>query len=209
MYKNSEIIELLKISYPDAQTELNFSNPYELLVAVILSAQCTDKRVNQVTPALFESYPDVYAMQNAEQADVERLIHSCGFFRNKAKNIISACKKIVSDFGGVVPNTVETLVSLPGVGRKTANVVFSVAFGGDAIAVDTHVFRVARRLGLSKANTPEKVEADLNQAIPKELWGHAHHLFIFHGRRTCHSRKPNCMECKLQDFCNYYRGKNE
>ena len=207
--KGQKIFNLLSESYPYAETELNFSNPYELLVAVILSAQCTDKRVNQVTPDLFKAYPDAYAMQNAYQPDVERLIHSCGFFRNKAKNIISACKKIVEEFGGEVPNTVERLESLPGVGRKTANVVYSVAFGGDAIAVDTHVFRVARRLGLSTGTTPKKVEKDLNLAIPKDLWGYAHHLFIFHGRRTCHSRKPNCKECKLQDFCTYFRGRDE
>ncbi len=209
MDKNQTILNLLSSTYPDARPELNYTNPYELLVAVILSAQCTDKRVNQVTPDLFKAYPDVYAMESAEQLDVERLIHSCGFYQNKAKSLIGSAKKIVSDYGGQVPMTVDELMTLPGVGRKTANVVYSVAFGGDAIAVDTHVFRVSRRLGLSKGNTPEKVERDLNKALPKESWGYAHHLLIFHGRRTCHSRKPNCAECKLKELCSYYRGNNE
>ncbi|MBQ2714467.1 MAG: endonuclease III [Clostridia bacterium] len=209
MEKNKEIIRLLNMAYPDAETELDFHNPYELLVAVILSAQCTDKRVNQVTPALFSRYPDAYALAQAEQSEVERLIHSCGFFRNKATNIIGASQKIISDFGGEVPSTVQDLMTLPGVGKKTANVVYSVAFGGDAIAVDTHVYRVSRRLGLSKGNTPLKVEEDLNRAIPKELWGHAHHLLIFHGRRTCHSRKPDCENCNLKEYCVYYGENNE
>jgi len=209
MEKNQTILSLLQSAYPDAQTELNFTNPYELLVAVVLSAQCTDKRVNQVTPALFRAYPDVYALAHADQEHVEKLIHSCGFFRNKAANIISASRKIVEDFGGEVPDTVEKLMTLPGVGKKTANVVYAVAYGGDAIAVDTHVYRVSRRLGLSKANTPLKVEADLNRVIPKEMWGHAHHLLIFHGRRTCHSRKPDCENCALRELCVYYGEKNE
>ena len=207
MSRNQEILDILQLSYPDAKPELNYTNAYELLVAVILSAQCTDKRVNQVTPALFERYPDVYSMAQAEQSDVEDIIRSCGFFRNKSANIISASKKIVSDHDGRVPSTVEELMSLPGVGKKTANVMYSVAFGGDAIAVDTHVFRVSRRLGLSNGKNPLQVEEDLNKVIPKSLWGHAHHLLIFHGRRVCHSRSPECEKCRLQDLCVFYKEK--
>lgn len=204
MKKNQAILSLLQTAHPDARPELEFRNTYELLVAVILSAQCTDKRVNQVTPALFAEYPDAENMARADQGRVEELIRSCGFFRNKATNIIGASKKIVEEYGGVVPDTVEELMKLPGVGKKTANVVYAVAYGGDAIAVDTHVFRVSRRLGLSKGNTPLKVESDLNRVIPKDMWGHAHHLLIFHGRRVCHSRKPDCEKCILRDYCDYY-----
>lgn len=206
MFKEGKrVYDLLVRAYPYAETELNFSNPFELLVAVILSAQCTDKRVNLVTPDLFKAYPTVYDMALASQDDVERLIHSCGFYHNKAKNIISASQKIVSDFGGEVPSTQEVLQTLPGVGRKTANVVYAVAFGGDAIAVDTHVYRVSRRIGLSKGNTPEKVEKDLQKVFEKSDWAKAHHLLIFHGRRCCHSRKPNCIECNLKEICRSYK----
>lgn len=200
-----KIFNLLKESYPDAETELNFTNPFELLVAVILSAQCTDKRVNMVTPNLFARFPTVYDMAVADSKEVELLIHSCGFYHNKAKNIIGASQKIVSDFGGEVPNDQRVLETLPGVGRKTANVVYAVAFGGDAIAVDTHVFRVSRRIGLSKGNTPKKVEEDLQKVFHKKDWAKAHHLLIFHGRRCCHSRKPNCSECKLKEVCRRYK----
>lgn len=203
--KGQKIFNLLSESYPYAETELNFSNPYELLVAVILSAQCTDKRVNMVTPDLFKAYPTVYDMALADAPSVEKLIHSCGFYHNKAKNIISASKKIVSDFNGEVPTEQDILQTLPGVGRKTANVVYAVAFGGDAIAVDTHVFRVSRRIGLSKGSTPKAVELDLQKAFAKSDWAKAHHLLIFHGRRCCHARKPDCENCKLKDICRSYK----
>ena len=205
MSKVDEILKLLKDTHPDAKPELHYTNAYELLVAVILSAQCTDKRVNQVTPALFKAYPTVEDMSVACIADVEELIRSCGFYHNKARAIVSAAQKIVSDFNGQVPSTHEELMKLDGVGRKTANVVYSVAFGGDAIAVDTHVFRVSRRLGLSAAKTPEKVEQDLCRVLPRSEWSLAHHLLIFHGRRICKAQKPSCDICKLKEFC-VYRG---
>lgn len=208
MQKGKEVFNLLKSAYPDAQTELNFENNFELLVAVILSAQCTDKRVNMVTPALFEKYPTPHLMAEAEQSEIEQLIHSCGFYHNKAKSIIGASRKIVSDFGGQVPSTLEELKTLPGVGRKTANVVYAVGFGGDAIAVDTHVYRVSRRIGLSRGNTPQKVEEDLQKIFDKKDWSHAHHLLIFHGRRCCEARKPNCNSCNLKSICRSY-GKYE
>lgn len=205
MNRVDEILSLLKQMHPDAKPELDYTNPYELLVAVILSAQCTDRRVNQVTPDLFARYPDVCSMSKAYIGDVEEIIKSCGFYHNKAKAIVNACKRIVSDFKGVVPDTREALMTLDGVGRKTANVVYSVAFGGDAIAVDTHVFRVSRRLGLANGNTPEKVEDELCKVLPKKEWSHAHHLLIFHGRRVCKSQRPLCDCCKLKEFC-VYRG---
>lgn len=205
MEKVDKILTLLKQTHPDAKPELNYTDAYELLVAVILSAQCTDKRVNQVTPNLFKIYPTVEAMSNADILEVEEIIKSCGFYHNKARSIVSACKKIVTDFGGQVPQTRELLMSLPGVGRKTANVVYSVAFGGDAIAVDTHVYRVSRRLGLATGETPEKVEEDLCKVLPQKEWSLAHHLLIFHGRRVCKAQRPLCDECKLREFC-VYRG---
>ena len=205
MEKVDKILTLLKQTHPDAKPELNYTDAYELLVAVILSAQCTDKRVNQVTPNLFKIYPTVEAMSNADILEVEEIIKSCGFYHNKARSIVSACKKIVTDFGGQVPQTRELLMSLPGVGRKTANVVYSVAFGGDAIAVDTHVYRVSRRLGLATGETPEKVEEDLCKVLPQKEWSLAHHLLIFHGRRVCKAQRPLCDECRLKEFC-VYRG---
>lgn len=206
MKKVEEILSLLKLTHPDAKPELNYTNAYELLVAVILSAQCTDRRVNQVTPRLFEIYPDVLTMSKANVEDVEELIKSCGFYHNKARSIVSACQKIIADFDSKVPATREELMLLPGVGRKTANVVYSVAFGGDAIAVDTHVFRVSRRLGLTDKDTPEKVEEDLCRVLPKSEWSLVHHLLIFHGRRVCKAQRPLCDECKLKEFC-IYRGR--
>lgn len=205
MEKVDEILSLLKETHPDAKPELHYTNAYELLVAVILSAQCTDKRVNQVTPTLFKTYPTVVDMSEACVEDVEEIIRSCGFYHNKARAIISASKKIVTEYGAQVPSTREELMRLDGVGRKTANVVCSVAFGEDAIAVDTHVFRVSRRLGLSSADTPSKVEQDLCKVLPKSEWSLAHHLLIFHGRRVCKAQRPLCDLCKLKNFC-VYRG---
>lgn len=202
-------IQTLGELYPDAKPALCYSTPYELLVAVVLSAQCTDERVNKVTKVLFEKYNTPEKMVTLSQAELERYIFSCGFYRMKAEHILSASKDILEKFGGEVPSTVEELKSLAGVGQKTANVVYSVAFGGEAIAVDTHVFRVSNRLGLAKGDTPEKVEKGLNKAIPKELWAKAHHYLIYHGRRVCHSRKPNCETCALQDVCDYNKQKKK
>ncbi len=203
MQKVNEILDILKSTHPDARAELNYTNPYELLVAVILSAQCTDKRVNQVTPTLFSKYPTVYELSQADVVDVESIIKSCGFYHNKARAIISASKKIVTDFDGKVPETREQLMSLDGVGRKTANVVYAVAFGGDAIAVDTHVYRVSRRLGLSDGDTPDKVEKDLCAILPQSEWSHAHHLLIFHGRYICKAQRPLCEQCMLNGICQH------
>ncbi len=204
--KASALAELEKL-YPDAKPALHYTTAYELLVAVILSAQCTDERVNKVTAVLFEKYSTAEKMITLSQAELEKYIFSCGFYRMKAEHILSASRDILEKFGGEVPNTVEDLMSLAGVGKKTANVVYSVWFGGDAIAVDTHVFRVSNRLGLAKGSTPLEVEAGLNKAIPKENWSKAHHWLIWHGRRVCHSQKPNCEECTLLGLCDYAKKK--
>lgn len=204
--KQTALAELANL-YPDAKPALNYTTPYELLVAVVLSAQCTDERVNQVTEVLFKEYSTPEKMVTLSQAELEKYIFSCGFYRNKAAHILSASKDILERFSGEVPSTIEELMSLAGVGKKTANVVYSVAFGGAAIAVDTHVFRVSNRLGLAKGKTPLEVEVGLNKAIPKEDWSKAHHWLIYHGRRVCHSQKPSCEACSLQGVCDYYKKK--
>ena len=203
MTDKKEARALLESLYPDAKPALHYTSPYELLVAVILSAQCTDERVNKVTAVLFEKHNTPQTMLALSQKELENYIYSCGFYRMKAEHILSASKDILEKFAGEVPNTIEALMSLAGVGKKTANVVYSVAFGGDAIAVDTHVFRVSNRLGLAKGDTPLAVEAGLNKAIPKEDWSKAHHWLIYHGRRVCHSQKPDCESCALRHLCDY------
>ena len=200
--KQKTVQELARL-YPDAKPALKYSTPYQLLVAVILSAQCTDERVNKVTAVLFERYSTPQAMVTLSQEALEKYIFSCGFYRMKAEHILSASRDILQKYDGKVPNTVDSLMTLAGVGKKTANVVYSVAFGGDAIAVDTHVFRVSNRLGLAKGKTPLEVEAGLQKAIDKNNWSKAHHWLIYHGRRVCHSQKPNCQGCTLATFCEY------
>lgn len=207
MNTSEEILKELEKLYPDAKPALHFRSPYELLVAVVLSAQCTDERVNKVTKVLFEHYDTPEKMIALSQEELEKYIFSCGFYHNKAKHILSASRDILEKFGGQVPETLEKLQTLAGVGRKTANVVYAVAFGGDAIAVDTHVFRVSNRLGLASGNTPQKVEEGLQKAIPKELWSIAHHYLIWHGRRVCHSQKPDCAGCTLKEFCADYKNR--
>ncbi len=207
MNTSEEILKELEKLYPDAKPALLFRSPYELLVAVVLSAQCTDERVNKVTKVLFEHYDTPEKMIALSQEELEKYIFSCGFYHNKAKHILSASRDILEKFGGQVPETLEELQTLAGVGRKTANVVYAVAFGGDAIAVDTHVFRVSNRLGLASGNTPQKVEEGLQKAIPKELWSIAHHYLIWHGRRVCHSQKPDCAGCTLKEFCADYKNR--
>ena len=197
----NEILSELERLYPDAKPALHYNTPYELLVAVILSAQCTDERVNKVTAVLFQKYNTPQSMVTLSQEELEKYIFSCGFYRNKAAHILSASRDILDKFGGEVPSKFDDLRTLAGVGQKTANVVYAVAFGGDAIAVDTHVFRVSRRLGLASANTPEKVEEDLKKVIPREQWSKAHHWLIWHGRRVCHSQKPDCVNCTLKELC--------
>lgn len=195
--------------YKGAKPALHYKTPYELLIAVILSAQCTDERVNIVTAKLFEKYDTPEKMVTLSQKELEKYIFSCGFYRMKAEHILSASRDILDKFGGQVPETVEKLTSLAGVGRKTANVVYSVAFGGAAIAVDTHVFRVSNRLGLAKGKTPEEVEKGLNKAIPKEDWSSAHHWLIWHGRKVCRSQRPDCENCTLKAHCDEYKKRNK
>lgn len=207
MNTSEEILKELEKLYPDAKPALHFRSPYELLVAVVLSAQCTDERVNKVTKVLFEHYDTPEKMLALSQEELEKYIFSCGFYHNKAKHILSASRDILEKFGGQVPETLEKLQTLAGVGRKTANVVYAVAFGGDAIAVDTHVFRVSNRLGLASGNTPQKVEEGLQKAIPKEQWSIAHHYLIWHGRKVCHSQKPDCAGCTLKEFCADYKNR--
>ena len=198
------ILEELRRLYPDAKPELNFTNPYETLIATMLSAQCTDKQVNKVTPTVFSTYPNAAAMAAATPEELYPLVKSCGF-KSKSVNIVMACRELMAQYGGVVPDSMEALTSLPGVGRKTANVVLANAFHIPAIAVDTHVFRVSNRLGLVNAKTVEETEIQLQKAIPKKDWRDAHHWLIYHGRRVCHARGPACESCTLQPFCRYYQ----
>ena len=202
--KKAILAELTRL-YPDAGPELNFTNPYETLIAVMLSAQCTDKMVNKVTPAVFARYPDAASMAAATVEELHPMVKSCGF-KSKAVNIIETCKLLMLRHGGEVPSTMEELTALPGVGRKTANVVMSNAFGVPAIAVDTHVFRVTNRLGLADAGDVLKTERQLMEAIPKDKWSRAHHWLIFHGRRVCAARKPDCESCTLARWCEYANG---
>ena len=195
------ILDTLAATYPEAGTALRFGNPFELLVATILSAQCTDKRVNLVTPDLFARFPTSEAMAEAGEAAIAPLIASCGLYRSKARNIAAACRALVEHHAGQVPDRMEALIALPGVGRKTANVVLSNAFAVPAIAVDTHVFRVANRLGLARGRTPEQVEAQLRRRVPRAHWSQAHHWLIWHGRQVCHARTPACAGCVLLAHC--------
>lgn len=198
----TRILDLLDELYPNAHCELNFTNPFELLVAVVLSAQCTDDRVNQVTPALFARFPDPPALMRSDVAELEGLIRSTGFFRNKAKNIRDAAKKIVEKFGGEVPRTMDELLTLPGVARKTANVVLGTAYGiPSGIAVDTHVQRLSQRLSMTKHEDPVKIEKDLLELWPRERWIMSGHRLIWHGRRVCFARKPSCGTCRLAPLC--------
>jgi endonuclease-3 len=205
--QKQKALDILASLYPDAKPALNYTTPYELLVAVVLSAQCTDERVNIVTKELFKGYNTPEKMITLSQKELEKYIFSCGFYRMKAEHILSASRDILENFGGEVPSTIEELMTLAGVGKKTANVVYSVAFGGDAIAVDTHVFRVSNRLGLAKGKTPEQVEEGLCKAVPKKDWSKAHHWLIYHGRRVCHSQKPDCENCTLNELCDFSKTK--
>ncbi len=200
------MIDWFQQNMPNAETELHYTNPYELLVAVILSAQCTDKRVNMVTPALFEKYPNPQKLAKAEFEDVEPFIRSVTFANNKTRHLIGMSNMLINDFGGEVPDTIEDLVKLPGVGRKTANVIVSVVFEKPGMAVDTHVFRVSARIGLTtNAKTPLQTEQQLVANIPQELLAIAHHWIILHGRYICVARKPKCPECGLKPACKYYQ----
>lgn len=206
---HKKILELLEQHYTDAVTALDFANPFELLIATMLAAQCTDRQVNKVTEGLFQEYPGPREMAALTPEEMGQKIHSCGFYRTKSKNIIQTCKILMEQYGGQVPDNMESLTSLPGVGRKTANVVLSNAFGKDAIAVDTHVFRVSNRLGLADADNVLDTEKQLMENIPKKKWSRAHHWLIYHGRRICKARKPDCENCFLQSLCKYRRNLEE
>lgn len=200
--RTEEIIRRLWEEYPDATTSLQHETPYELLVATILSAQCTDERVNMVTPGLFERYPTPEDLAGARREDVEEIIRSTGFFRQKTKSLLGMAEAVVEEHGGEVPGTMKELVKLPGVGRKTANVVLGNAFGRDeGVVVDTHVKRLSGRLGLTSQTTPEKIEKDLIRIVPKASWTDLPHLFIYHGRAVCKAPRPLCGECVLADIC--------
>lgn len=205
MCNTKAILEILAKDFPNAKSELNFNSPYELLVAVILSAQCTDKRVNTVTPALFQAAPTPEALANLPLEIIEELIRSCGFYHSKANYLKSMATDIVQRYAGLVPNTLDELRTLAGVGRKTANVVYAVAFGGQAIAVDTHVFRVSNRLGIANANNVLDTEKQLMAAIPRDQWADSHHYILLHGRYVCKSQRPNCRECHVSQLCKYYK----
>lgn len=196
-----EELKILEETYSGAIPELEFNSAFELLVAVILSAQCTDKRVNQVTAILFPQANTPEKILKLGQAELEKIIKPCGFFKTKAKNILGAAKMILENYGGEVPESFDELIKLPGVGRKTANVVTSVAFKIPAIAVDTHVFRLANRMKLAEGKTPLEVELGLQKIIPREKWSAAHHWLIWHGRKICKARNPNCSECPLKKIC--------
>lgn len=198
----AQLQKLLEQAYPEARCELNFRNPYELLVATILSAQCTDARVNQVTPAFFARFPDAISLAQASQEEVEALIKPTGFYRNKAKALLGMAKALVAEHQGQVPARMDALVRLPGVGRKTANVVLGTAFGlATGIVVDTHVARVSRRLGLARSTDPDRIEEELMALFPRESWVGLSHRLILHGRYVCQARKPKCQGCVLADVC--------
>ena len=205
----SEILDILEQSYPDAECALHHQNVFQLIVAVALSAQTTDKSVNQVTPALFERYPDAETLAEADVEEVSEYIKRIGMYRTKAKNIVAMAQKLCADFDGQVPDNYDDLISLPGVGRKTANVVLSVGFGQQRIAVDTHVFRVANRIGLICEKDVLKTELALMDRIPEERWSRTHHSLIFHGRQCCDARKPKCDSCPVNIYCEYVCGKKQ
>ncbi|NLJ98219.1 MAG: endonuclease III [Tissierellia bacterium] len=202
-----EVIDILLELYPDAKAELNFTSDFELLIATILSAQCTDVQVNKTTEKLFKDYnrPEDYLQLTEEE--LGQKIRSCGFYKTKSRNILATCNLLIEKFDGQVPDTLEELTTLPGVGRKTANVVLSNAFSKPAIAVDTHVFRVSNRIGLADSKNVLDTEKDLMKNIDKEMWSKAHHLIIFHGRRICKARRPLCEKCPLTDYCFYFKGR--
>jgi len=198
------IYRILSKTYPNVRCELNYKTAYQLLVATVLSAQCTDKRVNQTTPALFKKYPNPVKMAQADIKDIQRLVKSTGFYRAKAKNIKTLSSKIITDFDGKVPNKLESLITLPGVGRKTANVVLGHAFGIPGITVDTHFGRLSRRFGWSKSLDPVKVEFEVGKLISEKEWTNLSQRLIWHGRRVCHSRKPACGSCSIAKYCPSY-----
>lgn len=196
-----QVFAHLAQAYPDADCELEYGSPFQLLIATILSAQCTDVQVNKLTRPLFRQYPTVEQMATLSLAELEEAIRGCGLYRNKAKNILATCSILLEEYGGQVPHTLDELIKLPGVGRKTANVVLANAYGVPAFAVDTHVLRVSQRLGLATAKTPDGAEGEITSLLPPELWKDAHHQLIWHGRRICYARNPSCQTCPLTAVC--------
>ena len=208
MKKNDiiDLVNLLKTSYPDATCSLDFSTPFELVVAVMLSAQCTDERVNKTTPVLFNKCKTIEDFANIDIKELEDIIHPCGFYKNKAKNIKLCAKQVIENFNGIVPKTMEELTSLAGVGRKSANVILLEVFGiANGIAVDTHAKRISNLVGLSNEKTPEKIEQDLINIFPKEYLKDINHLFVWHGRNTCIARHPKCEQCSINKYCKHYK----
>ncbi len=200
-----EIIELLKSTYPDATCSLDFNSPFELGIAVMLSAQCTDERVNKTTPSIFEKYSTPQDFINMDLETLEALIHPCGFYKTKAKNIKAYSKKIMEEYNGDLPKNMDELITLPGIGRKSANVIMLEAFNNPiGIAVDTHARRISNRLGLSKNSDPSKIEQDLLKIIPNKYYKDVNHLFVWHGRNICSARNPKCSKCPVSKYCNYY-----
>ncbi len=201
-----ELIEILKSTYPDAKCSLDFSNPFELVVAVMLSAQCTDERVNKTTPTLFNRCKTISDFSNIDITELEQIVHPCGFYKNKAKNIKLCAKQVLEQYNGVVPNTIDDLVNLAGIGRKSANVILNDAFNIPVgIAVDTHVKRISKLIGLSTETTPEKIEKDLLKLFPNKYLSDVNHLLVWHGRYTCVARKPKCDDCTIKCYCSYFK----
>ncbi len=200
-----KIIEIFMEVYGDAVCTLDYETPLQLLIATQLAAQCTDARVNLVTPALFKSYPDVYAFASANELELREIIKSCGFYKNKSKNIIGCCQKLISDFNGEVPSSMDELLSLPGVGRKTANLVLGDVFGIPGVVVDTHATRLSNRLGFTTNKDPYKIELDLMKILPKDKWSYFCHCLVEHGRAYCKAQKPNCEKCPVGEFCPTYK----
>ena len=208
MKKNNikEFVQILKNTYPDATCSLDFETPFQMVVAVMLSAQCTDERVNKTTPQLFERCKTIQDFANIDITELESIIHPCGFYKNKAKNIKLCATQVLENFNGEVPQTMNELLSLAGVGRKSANVILLEAFGiANGIAVDTHAKRISNRIGLSHEKEPEKIEQDLLKIFPQDYLKDINHLFVWHGRNTCDSRKPRCEQCTVKNFCEYYK----
>jgi len=200
-----KIVEILKEYYPDCKCSLDFASPFEMAIAVMLSAQCTDERVNKTTPNLFKKYNTPEKMADIDIKELEEIIHPCGFYKNKAKNIKACSKKLLEDFNGIVPEDIETLQSLPGIGRKSANVIMLEAFNKPVgIAVDTHARRISNKIGFSKEEEPTKIEQDLLKLIPKEYYKDVNHLLVWHGRNTCIARRPQCEKCPIKEYCDFY-----
>lgn len=197
-----KVIKILENEHKDAKCGLDYTTPLSLVIALILAAQCTDARVNVICPILLKKFPDVYKLATADIKDIEEIIHPCGFYRNKSKSIKNCCEKIVNEFNGNIPNTMKELVTLPGIGRKSANIILQECFNiTEGIAVDTHVTRITRKIGISNSNTQESIENDLMKKIPKNYWNKINHILVSHGRKYCIARKPNCIDCPIASLC--------